>query len=839
MTQSLETIIESDSRSALRHDREVFVSETAEIDRLIGVAESELKNLEVKRAGLLAKISSLKAQRSQRLGGHPSPMALPPVTSLSSEKEKISLFRSLFRGREDVFPRRFESVKTGKSGYQPCCRKEWIKGLCRKPRIKCHDCESRDFVPVTDEVIKSHLLGRDVRMKRSKRDYTIGVYPLLPDEICWFLAVDFDKEGWTEDVSVYMNTCRLLKVPAVLERSRSGKGGHVWIFFSEPIPAGLARQLGAFILTEAMEQRPEIGFDSYDRFFPSQDTMPRGGFGNLIALPLQKRPRENGNTLFVDDHFVPYPDQWAFLSSVGRMSFSEVKAVVNQAPSRGGILGVRMVATDEEDAEPWLDRPSRMTRELPISGPLPKQVELVLENQIYIEKGILPPALRNRLIRLAAFQNPEFYKAQAMRFPTFDKPRIIHCCEDFPKYIGLPRGCLEEVTSLLEAFGIKTVLKDERFEGRQIGTTFQGILRPDQKKAAEVLLRHDTGVLSASTAFGKTVVAAFLIAKRKVNTVVMVHLKELLEQWKDRLAMFLDIDPKKIGQIGGGKRKPTGIIDVAIIQSLSKKGIVDDIVGDYGHLVVDECHHVSARSFEIAARQSKAKYVTGLSATVVRKDGHHPIVFMNCGPVRYKVDDRKQAFIRPFAHRVVVRKTPFQLPDHLKMKEPLAIHELYAALVSDDKRNNMIVEELIEAVRGGRFPVLLTERRGHLDTFEALLSSKVENVFVMKGGMGKKQRQALSDRMQALEGEQERVILATGRYLGEGFDDARLDTLFLALPVSWKGVLSQYAGRLHRLHDQKKEVLVYDYVDVNVPVSARMYERRVIGYKAIGYEIGE
>lgn len=814
------------------------MSEISKIDHEIATAESELENLEVKRAELLAKISSLKAQRVQLLIGN-APPGEPLVTSLSSGQEKIRLFRSLFRGREDVFPRRFESKKTGKSGYQPCCRKEWIKGLCRKPKIKCHDCESRDFVPVTDEIIQSHFLGRDVSMKRSKRDYTIGVFPLLQDETCWFLAVDFDKEDWMDDVSVYMDTCRTYKVPAALERSRSGKGGHVWIFFSEPIPAGLARQLGAFMLTESMEQRPDIGFDSYDRFFPSQDTMPRGGFGNLIALPLQKKPREKGDTLFLNELLTPYPDQWAFLSSISRMSRSQVEEVVKQASTRGGILGVRMVATDEDDSEPWLDPPSRYRKKLPVSGPLPRQIELVLGNQIYIEKEILPPGLKNRLIRLAAFQNPEFYRAQAMRFPTFDKPRIIHCCEDFPKYIGLPRGCLEEVISLLESFGIKTVLKDERFAGRQIDIGFQGVLRSEQEKAVEALLSHDTGVLSASTAFGKTVVAAFLIAKRGVNTLVMVHRRQLLDQWIARLKTFLDIEPKKIGQIGGGKRKPTRIIDVAIIQSLSKKGVVDDIVGDYGHLIVDECHHVSARSFEIAARQSKAKYVTGLSATVVRKDGHHPIIFMNCGPIRHKVDDRKQAIERPFTHRAMVRKTSFQLPPYLEMKEPLAIHELYAALIRDDKRNNVIVYDVVKAVRGGRSPVLLTERREHLETLEALLSSKVENVLVMKGGMGKKQRQVLSERMQALGDEQERVILATGRYLGEGFDDARLDTLFLTLPVSWKGVLAQYAGRLHRLHDSKRDVIIYDYVDVNVPVAVRMYERRMGGYKAIGYEIGE
>jgi superfamily II DNA or RNA helicase len=662
---------------------------------------------------------------------------------------------------------------------------------------------------------------------------------LLQDETCWFLAVDFDKEDWMDDVSVYMDTCGAYKVPAVLERSRSGHGGHIWFFFSEPISAGLARQLGAFMLTEAMEQRPDIGFESYDRFFPSQDTMPKGGFGNLIALPLQKKPREKGNSVFLDEGFVPYPDQWAFLSSIKRMPRSEVEAVVNKASTRDGILGVRMVATNEDDTEPWLDPPSRYRKALPISGPLPNQIKLVLGNQIYIEKQILPPGLENRLIRLAAFQNPEFYKAQAMRFPTFDKPRIIHCCEDFLKYIGIPRGCLEEVVSLLESLQIKTILKDERYEGRQIEVRFQGKLRPDQKKAVEALLSHDTGFLSASTAFGKTVVASFLIAKRGVNTLVMVHRRQLLDQWIARLTTFLDIDPKKIGQIGGGKRKPTGIIDVAIIQSLSKKGIVDDIVGDYGYLVVDECHHISARSFEIAARQGKAKFVTGLSATVVRKDGHHPTIFMNCGPIRYKVDDRRQAIKRPFTHKVVVRKISFQLPSHLEMKDRLAIHELYAALIRDEERNNMIVDDVIKAVKDGRSPVLLTERREHLETLESLLNSQVENVLVMKGGMGKKQRQALLERMQKLGDEQERVILATGRYLGEGFDDARLDTLFLTLPVSWKGVLAQYAGRLHRLYDSKKEVVIYDYLDVNIPVAARMYERRTGGYKAIGYKINE
>jgi superfamily II DNA or RNA helicase len=352
-------------------------------------------------------------------------------------------------------------------------------------------------------------------------------------------------------------------------------------------------------------------------------------------------------------------------------------------------------------------------------------------------------------------------------------------------------------------------------------------------------LDHDIGVLSASTAFGKTVVAAYLIAKRGVNTLILVHRRQLLDQWAARLATFLDVSSKKIGQIGGGKRSPTGIIDVAMVQTLSRKGIVDDMVGEYGHLVVDECHHISARSFEIVARQSKAKYVTGLSATVVRKDGHHPIIFMNCGPIRYRVDDRTEARKRPFSHKVVVRQTAFQLPKQLSLTDGMSIHELYAALVADEKRNHMIVEDVLAALMNRRSPVILTERREHLEMLAALLAPKVQNLFVMKGGMSKKQRKDLLDGIRALNDEDERIILATGRYLGEGFDGARLDTLFLALPVSWKGVLAQYAGRLHRVHGMKPEVIIYDYADMRVAMLTRMYEKRLIGYRGIGYEVEE
>ena len=811
-----------------------------EIDSLIEAVEKKLVHIDEQRAIMLNQLDELKHQRQLLISQIPSDLTSqadqPSITNHSSEIDKIALFRSLFRGREDVFARRFESAKTGKSGYQPCCRNEWVQGVCQKPKAKCTDCSERDFIPVTDEIIKCHLLGVDSQ-KKSTRDFTIGIYPLMADETCWFLVIDFDKESWMDDVAAFMEICEAYKVPAALERSRSGSGGHVWIFFSELIKASLARKLGTFLVTETMEQRPEIGFDSYDRFFPSQDTMPQGGLGNLIALPLQKKPREKGNTLFIDKIFNPYDDQWAFLASIERMNPEKVKAIVDAALYRGDIIGVRTVVTEEDESLPWQEPPSRQIKEIPIRGPLPKTIELVLGNQIYIEKNAFPPALRNRLIRLAAFQNPEFYRAQAMRLPTYDKPRIIHCCEDFPKYIGLPRGCLEEVEELLHSLDIKTQLIDKRFAGIPIDCQFTGMLRPEQELATAEMLKHDTGVLSATTAFGKTVIAIYLLAQRGVNTLILVHRRQILDQWVARLKQFLDIDPKQIGQIGSGKHKPTKVIDVALIQSLNKKGIVDDIVGEYGNLIVDECHHISARSFEIVARQCKAKYVTGLSATVIRKDGHHPIIFMNCGIIRYKVDPRKQAASRPFTHKVITRKTSFVLPPSLDTNKKTVIHEIYAALISDEGRNNMIVQDVLHVVKSKRFPLLLTERREHLEKFTELLSPLITNVFVFKGGMGQKQREALINKLQSTPDDEEKIIIATGRYLGEGFDESRLDTLFLTLPVSWKGVLAQYAGRLHRFHDMKREVIIYDYADLNVAMLAKMYGRRLTGYRAIGYAV--
>ena len=755
------------------------------------------------------------------------------LTHFSPTEAKIALFRSLFRGRDDVYPRRFESRKTSKSGYSPVCANEWVRGICEKPRIKCAECQHRKFLPVTDDVIRRHLSGQD----DNGRDFVMGIYPMLLDETCFFLAADFDKAAWGEDAKAFLETCRHLNLPAALERSRSGNGGHIWLFFREAIPAILARKLGAHLLTETMERRPDIGLDSYDRFFPNQDTLPQGGFGNLIALPLQKRPRESGNSVFLDDNFVPFPDQWAFLSTVRAIGRRDVEGVVRSAEAKGHVVGVKFAPDEEDDASPWTSPPPRHRPDNAISGPLPQKMELVLGNQIYIAKEELPPSLRNRLIRLAAFQNPEFYKAQAMRLPTYEKPRIIACAEDHPKHIGLPRGCLDDLRQLLSDLKIKSSIRDERIADQPFEATFQGDLRPGQQAAAEAMLAHDTGVLSATTAFGKTVVAAWLIAKRGVNTLILVHRRQLQEQWIDRLSTFLALPPRSIGRIGGGRRRPTGLLDVAVIQSLVRKGVVDDVVGNYGHLIVDECHHLSAHSFERVARQAKAKFVTGLSATVTRKDGHHPIIFMQCGPVRHRVNAKEQAAARPFEHIVLVRPTDFRPLREANPNARMQFQELYGELIADEDRNQLICREVIQAVREGRSPIVLTERNDHLDLLASRLLPEVKHLIVLRGGMSRKELEAVSARMAGIPNAEERVLLATGRYVGEGFDDARLDTLFLTLPVSWHGTIAQYVGRLHRLFDGKREVRVYDYADLNVPMLSRMFDRRCNGYEAVGYTI--
>ena len=516
-------------------------------------------------------------------------------TSQLSPSQKIALFRSLFRGRTDVYPIRWESHSTGKSGYAPACANEWKSGVCEKPRIKCSECSNRQLSLLTDEVIYDHLAGK----------HTVGIYPLLTNDCCYFLAVDFDDEQWSEDAKAFLVSCDDLGVSAYLEISRSGSGAHIWIFFDKAVTARDARRLGSALISYTCNRTRQLTLTSYDRLFPNQDSMPKGGFGNLIALPLQKKPRENGFSLFVNKELQPYEDQWAFLASVSKIPVEDIEPIILRATGGSHPLDVTFI--EEEDLNtPW--QAATVTQDK-LSEPMPAFITVTMANQLYFEKSALPQSLSNRLIRLAAFQNPEFYKAQAMRFPVWDKPRIIGCAENFPKYLALPRGCLDAVLSLFQENRIQYELVDKRENGKQLSTQFIGQLRLDQETALAELLHHEIGVLCAPTAFGKTVLAASLIAQRGVNTLVLVHRTELLQQWQQRLETFLKTDKGDIGVLGAGKKKLSGKIDIAVVQSLSRGGDVNPVVENYGQIIVDECHHLGASSFELLLKRVKAKYV--------------------------------------------------------------------------------------------------------------------------------------------------------------------------------------------------------------------------------------
>jgi superfamily II DNA or RNA helicase len=750
----------------------------------------------------------------------PQPGAVPapqPEPSRLSTAEKVALFRRLFRGRTDVYPIRWEGKTSGKSGYAPACANEWRAGVCEKPRIKCGDCSNRLLIPLSDAVIYGHLAG----------EHTVGVYPMLEDDTCYFLAVDFDEAEWRDDAQAFMQSCGELGVPATLEISRSGNGAHAWVFFASRVSARDARRLGTAIISHTCSRTRQLKLASYDRLFPNQDTMPKGGFGNLIALPLQKWPRERACSVFVDADLRPYPDQWACLSSIQTMAGHDIEPTILRAT--GGVHPLDVTFIDEEDlAKPW-KRESLLTQKL--AGPMPKSLTVTLSNLIYFEKAQLPTALANRLIRLAAFQNPEFYKAQAMRMSVWDKPRVIGNAENYPQHIALPRGSLDAAMELLRDNGVACDLRDERFSGEPIEVVFVGTLRLDQEAAVSGMLHHDAGVLCAPTAFGKTVTAAAMIARRGVNTLVLVHRTELLKQWQERLQAFLGVGKGLVGTIGGGKAKPTGKIDIAVMQSLSRQGEVNPLVENYGQVIVDECHHVGAASFDAILKRTKAKYVLGLTATPIRRDGQQPIIFMQCGPIRYSA-------AKPVGAPHDLEVLPRSRFNRMDLPTDSGIQDVFRHLAGDLARTQAIAAEVRKAFEQGRKVLVLTERTEHLDAIKVALDGSQAAPFVLHGRMSKKQRAALVTELDGLPADAPRILLSTGKLVGEGFDHPPLDTLVLAMPVSWKGTLQQYAGRLHRDHASKTDVRIIDFVDKGHPALLRMWDKRQSGYRAMGYRIG-
>lgn len=751
-----------------------------------------------------------------RLTTEPELPAPEPGPSRFSTFDKVALFRRLFRGRTDVYPIRWESKTTGNSGYAPACANEWRAGICEKPRIKCGDCSNRLLTPLSDSVIYNHLAG----------EHTVGIYPLLADDTCYFLAVDFDEADWREDALAFAKSCDELGVPASLEISRSGQGAHAWVFFAHSVSARDARRLGTAIISHTCSRTRQLKLESYDRLFPNQDTMPKGGFGNLIALPLQRKPREKGCSVFVDADLCPFPDQWAYLATIVPMAPHDINPTILRATGNTHPLDVTFI--DEEDlAEPW-KRQSAIPKKISVA--MPKTLNVTLANLIYFEKTHFPQPLANRLIRLAAFQNPAFYKAQAMRMSVWDKPRVIGCAENYPQHIALPRGCRDAAQDLLLENGILCNLSDARFEGEPLNVSFVGTLRLDQEAAVAAMLHHDAGVLCAPTAFGKTVTAAAMIARRGVNTLVLVHRTELLKQWQERLQAFLGIGKGVVGTIGGGKAKPTGKIDIAVMQSLSRQGEVNPLVEHYGHVIVDECHHVGAASFDAILKRTKAKYVLGLTATPIRRDGLQPIIFMQCGPIRHTA-------LRPASAPHDLSVLPHTRYERIDLPQEAGIQDVFRHLANDQARTKAIAAEVENAYSQGRKVLVLTERTEHLDAIQAALVGKVPAPFVLHGRMSKKQRASLITELNALSPNASRILLATGKLVGEGFDHPPLDTLVLAMPVSWKGTLQQYAGRLHREHTTKTDVRIIDFVDTGHPALRRMWDKRLRGYRAMGYRI--
>lgn len=761
------------------------------------------------------------------------------VTSCSTSEEKIALFMSLFRGREDVYAKRWHSQKSGKSGYRPVCLNEWNPWLCDKRKTKCADCENRKFASLDENVIRNHLQG-----KAANGTDMVGIYPLTKDECCYFLAMDFDGEGWKEDISAVREICDENDIPVLAERSRSGQGGHIWFFFAEKVKASRARKLGTLLLNGAMQLRHTIGFSAYDRLFPNQDIMPKGGFGNLIALPLQGEPRRNGNSVFVDENFTAYPDQWQVLSGVLRLDGEELKEKL------------KVLSIYDEPSEPTIfetnERHVGTKQKSGLSAEdFPSLVRISCLNMVYAEKSGVSERALGVIKRMGAYANPEFYKARKMRLPTYGKPKFICVYEEDDTHIAIPRGRLDRLRSLLKEAGARFSLDDRRNGGEKIEVFFNGTLREEQERAFSALMSRDTGVLSATTAFGKTVVGARMIAQRKCSTLVLVHTSALLNQWKSALTKFLDFGyelPERektrgrkkelsyIGQLGAAKNTLNGKIDIAIIQSLGGKNGVKEIVKNYGLVIVDECHHVPALMFEQVLKAVNAKYVYGLTATPVRADGRQESIFMQCGDIAYQINAREQAEKQLFEHFTLPRFTDFRMP--LAADGGLkTLNRIFAQLCISKNRNQAIVDDVVKAVDGGRMPIVLTERSEHAKLLTDEIEKRCVKVFLLVGKESAKLKREKLAAIAAAKPSERFAIVAIGRYVGEGFDFARLDTLFLAMPISWKGKLAQYAGRLHRDYAGKNEVIIYDYVDLNVPMLENMYHKRLKGYKDIGYEI--
>ena len=770
-------------------------------------------------------------------------------------REHAISFYGMFRGRKDVFAQR-----SAKKGYHTKCNNFWIYGLCPKKtgqKMKCGECPNQDYTILTVKTLLAHLSGE-------KDDCTdvIGLYPLFPDGTCWFLVFDFDNHGdeeiepskdWRQEVDAMRRICQVNGIDALVERSRSGRGAHVWIFFSEAIQAAKARRFGEALIVKGAESVSMKDFSFFDRMLPMQDFLPEGKLGNMVALPLQGKALKQGNSAFVDEKWHPYRDQWGRLLSTRKVSEAQIDKCLSDWCSKEGAMSIFQSDTEEMEnsSAPLLfgrsPRPSlgHFHRD-DVAG----EMQIVLSDGVYINKRNLKPRIQNAIRRIAAFSNSQFFMNLKMGFSNENTPRVVYAGYDDGDFIVIPRGCLDDLKSLLEDAEISYHLTDKRHPGRSINVEFNGTLYPEQAQAADKMLFYDNGVLSAATAFGKTVVGAYLIAQRKVNTLVLVHTVEIMNNWVRDLNEFLNINeplstyttPKGrikhrdsvIGTFSSQKDASTGIIDIAMITSLGRNDDINPMVRNYGMVIMDECHHSAAFTHENVLRAVTAKYVYGMTATAKRMDGQVKKVFMQFGPVRHRYTAKDRAQKQGIGHFVYPRFT--RLVD-LDGNGDRHISDCFNMVCRSEVRNMQIIADTVDCVKKGRTPLVMTKYREHAKFLYERLRGMADHVFLLQGGDSLKVRVALREKMLDVGREESMIVVAIGQYIGEGFNYPRLDTLLLAMPISFEGNVEQYAGRLNRDYEGKKDVIIFDYIDQHIPKLERMYHKRLRAYKKIGFEV--
>lgn len=739
-------------------------------------------------------------------------------------RKRLELFRLYFRGRDDIYAHRW--FKDGVKQYSPVIKKKFLDyDPMRKKRIVLPSEGESIYEPLTEDVIFRHLSKTNPPQKA----FAIGLYVIVNDDECFLSVVDFDGITWQQDLFQVVKIIEEHGFPYMIERSQSGNGGHLWFFFVEAIKAKKARQFCSSLLTLAMQRCPTLKMDAYDRIFPTQDSITKKGFGNLIALPLEGDARSKGNSVFVDKEFNPFPDQWETLSNTRKLEERQIDEFLqNLGPNFDtGIMGLGAI-----------DNPRiQDIKQLSIQEKMPSSLQITLKNGMHLPTGALPPSLVNRLRRIASFKNPEFYKAQQMRLSTWNKPRVITCAElEDDGTMVLPRGCFEAVKTECVSAGITLVIEDKRNSDSSFPFTFVGTLREEQQAAVESLAAHDNGVLSAPTGFGKTVIASALIAHLQTSVLIIVHTKPLLQQWVDRLKSFLrekDI-PVEPGILGAGKDSLSGKVDIALINSLALEEHLWK-VASYGLVIVDECHHVAAVSYERVMKAVMAKHVYGLTATPIRNDGHNDIIFMQCGSIIHQVDQAIWTHQQNLSGTVIPRFSKFRCDfQHLQ------IQEIYDKLTRDSERNTQIVEDIKLQVSSNRSILVLSTRIEQLSALEAQLVNDGVPCLVMSGSQSAKVKRKVQAYLEQMrESHIPALILSTGKYIGEGFDFPRLDTLIFASPIAWKGNVIQYVGRVSRTHEEKCDVLIVDYIDFKIPVFIRMFAKRVNAYKKIGFSVAQ